>query len=91
MVSSLDPWCALCVRSVARLGSRWPRRAASPSRCHGHGPSLWSAVMERSWVLTDAASGLWVETLDLGPEQLGIPAAPCASGACAADCATVWT
>ena len=29
--------------------------------------------MERSWVLTDAAAGLWVETLDLGPEQLGIP------------------
>ena len=29
--------------------------------------------MERSWVLTDAASGLWVETLELGPEQLGIP------------------
>ena len=29
--------------------------------------------MERSWVLTDAAAGLWIETLDLGPEQLGIP------------------
>ncbi len=29
--------------------------------------------MERSWVLTDTAAGLWLETLDLGPEQLGIP------------------
>ena len=29
--------------------------------------------MERSWVLTDAAAGLWIETLDLGPEQLGMP------------------
>ena len=29
--------------------------------------------MERSWVLTDTAAGLWLDTLDLGPEQLGIP------------------
>ena len=29
--------------------------------------------MERSWVLTDAAASVWLETLDLGPEQLGIP------------------